>query len=214
MSDLERFKDDSYEIYCTKAVVILFARLQASYPSQWLRYCELTGQTTEEMRGMWGQDLRKYLGKLNAETGKYEAPAIRYALENLPEFVPSLPAFKSLCAAYKAPLPSAVLLPKKVPTQQERDAELAALAKISAKARENRMAANQEKLCAAYRKPVTQIQRLYFFQGCKTGVGPGANIMREQLKHLVETSDSCVTNEMIALKNTLFGETKALEVAA
>jgi hypothetical protein len=186
-----------------RAVGRLFARLALSYGDAWERYKSATGFEIGELAALWRDELRYCIAR---------PLTIKHALDNLPPTLPSLPAFKALCASYRPPVPDAVLLPKKAPTQQERDAELAALAKVTAKAKENRIAANQEKLCAAYRKPVTHIQRKYFLQGCKTGVGPGANIMREQLKHLVDTNDSCVTGEMIALKNTLFGETKPIEM--
>ncbi len=188
-----------------RSVGRLFARLALSYGDAWERYKAATGFRISELSALWRDELRYCIAR---------PLTIKHALDNLPPALPSLPAFKALCASYRPPVPNAVLLPKKVATSEERANEMAALVKVSEQVKANRLAADLEKLCPAYRKPVTHIQRSFFLKGCKFGVGPGANIMREQLKHLVDTNDSCVTSEMIALRNTLFGEVKTAEKVA
>jgi hypothetical protein len=185
-----------------RAIGRLFARLALSYGDSWKRYRAATGFEIKELSALWRDELRYYIAR---------PLTIKHALDNLPPTLPSLPAFKALCASYRASVPDAVLLPKKVLNQQERDNEIKALAKVTAQALANKIAQNQEKLCVAYRRPLTHIQRFYFLNSCKSGSRPGANIMREQLKHLVDTNDSCVTSEMRALKTLIFGETKTLE---
>lgn len=99
------------------AIDRLFARLLATYGTQWTRLWD--GVDPNAVKSSWAHELSGFDGRLTA---------VAWALENLPVKCPNVIEFRNLCR--QAPMPETKMLPEPKADPERIRAELAKLAPL------------------------------------------------------------------------------------
>ena len=105
--------------FSTKAIDRLFDRLELTYGSQWTNFWK--DRPIADVKTAWCYELQSFDHRLDA---------VAWALENLPDRVPNLIAFRNLCRS--APAKEVIVLPEPKADPERLRAELAKLGEIRA----------------------------------------------------------------------------------
>lgn len=103
-----------------KAIDRLFDRLELTYGSQWTGMWR--DQKMSDVKTAWSYELQNFDKRLDA---------VAWALENLPDRVPNLIAFRNLCRS--APAKEVPILPEPKANPERLKAELSKLGEIRSK---------------------------------------------------------------------------------